>query len=168
MQYCMKKVPLADKADVLLLYSSLIGTDGCTWSAEYPNAEDVEKDIREQALYGLYCGGRLLAAAAAPEEEDWMHLACWDEKVRKPCGLARLGVAAEHQNLGLAKMLVAHVEQDVPKRGFDGVRLLVSDENIHAIGLYDAMGYACCGKASLYGMDWLCYEKNLANRAGCK
>lgn len=156
------RIALADESHteaVLALYHSLIGTDGCTWDLAYPHREDIRRDVEQRSLYILLEGGELLGAAAAGRDDELDGLDCFDQEVKAPCVLARLAVKAERQNQGIAKYLIRHIEAQAPARGFDGIRLLVSQTNPHAKAVYDGMGYACQGACAMYGRAWYCYEK---------
>lgn len=40
----------SDKTAILAIYRSAIGTEGCTWSMDYPNEEILQEDYRNQGL----------------------------------------------------------------------------------------------------------------------
>lgn len=151
-----------DAEQILRLYRSVMGKDGCTWDLEYPGPEDIQRDIENRSLYVVFHEGRLIAAAAAGEDEELSDLDCYSKEMKHPCELARIAVDQSCQNRGIAKGLLGHIEQDVLRRGFDGIRFLVSKTNPHARAVYDAMGYRCCGECVRYDKDWYCYEKLLS------
>ncbi len=166
----MKQIRLAtehDKEEIFQLYRSLIGTPGCSWDEDYPAMEDIESDLAQQALYVL-CSveeqtahSPILAAVAAGREEDLETVTCWSSDIQRPCGLSRLGVRREFQNQGLAKELVSAMEQEAIRRGFDGIHFFVSKTNPAALAVYQRLGYRSCGEATMFGVNWWCYEKAL-------
>jgi len=87
---------------------------------------------------------------------------------RRGSNLARLysiAVAAEFQRRGLARRLLAAVEDDAVRRGCRAMRLEVREDDPAAIALYETSGYQPFGKRALYydgKVDALRFEKSLA------
>lgn len=161
MDYKIRMAKICDIEEILDIYHSLIGKDGCTWDLDYPNIDDVKNDIRKNSLYIVLDGKKIIAVAAAGEDDELNGLDCYSKDIKIPCDLARIGVKGEYQNKGIAKYLIKYIENDVIKRGFDGIHFLVSKTNPHAKVLYDKMNYLCCGECIMYEIDWYCYEKKL-------
>ncbi len=158
-QYHFAVAEKTDYEDILDLYHSLIGTPGCTWSAEYPSREIVQEDIDNRSLYVLRDDrGRIIAVAAAgvSDELEKLH---WSQE--RPCDLARIGVSPEMQGRGVGTMMLRQVMDAVWERGFDGIRMLVSKSNPAALALYDKNGFQRCGETFMYGIDFYCYELRL-------
>lgn len=147
-----------DITTILSLYQSLIGTPGCTWSIEYPTIMDIKHDIDNHSLYCM-CGedDSIIAVAAAGNDDELCHLS-WDERMKNPCELARVGVKRSMQNHGLGYAIVEHVINDVKRRGFDGIRMLVSKTNPSALALYGKLNFHRCSETKMYNKDWYCYE----------
>lgn len=161
----IRKAKVFDVEEILCLYHSLIGTDGCTWSDEYPTRCDVESDLEKASLYVLYDeNNKILGVAAAGEDSELEHLKCWNTKILRVCDLARIGILSAYQGRGFGEMLVKYIERDVVKRGFDGIHFLVSKTNPRALALYDKLDYFNVGDAYMYDVDWYCYEKILVKR----
>ncbi len=148
-----------DENEILEIYHSLIGTLGCTWSEEYPSMEDIRNDISKKSLYVMCDKNKIIAVAAAGKDTELEDLTCWSRDIKQPCDLARIGVLKEFQNRGLAKKLVKYIENDVKKRGFDGIHFLVSKTNPSALSIYNKLGYKSCGETNMYDISWFCYEK---------
>lgn len=157
----IKMAKINDKEEIIKIYKSLIGFPGCTWSNEYPTIEDVYKDINKESLYIVYDDKKIIAVATAGKDEELEHLECWSKEIKAPCDLARIGVVKEYQSKGIAKILVKYIEQDVLKRGFDGIHFLVSKTNPKALAVYDRLEYKKCGETIMYDINWYCYEKKL-------
>ncbi len=156
MRYTVSTARPADAPAVFALYRSLIGTPGCTWSDEYPTFDLIERDILTGSLYILKDErGQLLAAAAAGPDDE---LEAYAWAPRHPCELARVAVAAPHQNKGVGSYLLRHVIEDVKTRGFDGIRMLVSIGNPPALALYDKHGFERMDIVHLYGHDFYRYQ----------
>lgn len=161
MEYKIELATEEKVEEILNIYHSLIGKDGCTWDYDYPNIADVKKDINKKSLYIVIKEKEIIAVAAAGEDDELQELDCYSENIKVPCDLARVAVKKEYQNKGIAKYLINYIEKQVVKRGFDGIHFLVSKTNPHAKAVYDKMNYKCCGECIMYDKDWFCYEKKL-------
>ncbi len=147
-----------DKVSILGLYQSLIGTPGCTWSVEYPTISEIQHDIDNSSLYCICNDNGIIIAVASAENSDELSDLSWDERVKNPCELARVGVKQSMQNHGLGYTIVGYVINDVKKRGFDGIHMLVSKTNPSALALYEKLNFHRCGETIMYNRDWYCYE----------
>lgn len=161
MEYRIEMATEENIEEILSIYHSLIGKDGCTWDFNYPNIDDVKNDIDKKSLYILLKDKKIIAVAAAGEDNELKELDCYSKNITVPCDLARIAVRTEYQNKGIAKYLISYIEKQVVKRGFDGIHFLVSKNNPHAKAVYDKMNYICCGECIMYDKDWYCYEKKL-------
>jgi ribosomal protein S18 acetylase RimI-like enzyme len=149
-----------DADEILYLYHSLIGTSGCTWSLDYPCMANIVEDIGKASLYCLRdVANRIVAVAAAGEYNELDNDSIeWDAAMQHPCDLARIGVLPGLHHRGLGSLLLAHVMRDVQKRGFDGIRMLVSKTNSNALALYNKNGFSCCGEIFMYGINFYCFQ----------
>lgn len=147
-----------DRSEVMALYRSMIGTPGCTWSADYPTEEFFDDDVARGSLFVARENGAIVACISVDHDELVDGLPCWSA-APSACGeLSRLCVRADCQNRGLAKHMMRYALEILKQRGFSGARYLVSPHNPHALAAYRAMNFTEAGKASLFGQDWLCYE----------
>jgi len=158
MKYDFSLASISDASEILALYHSLIGTEGCAWNVDYPNMEFVESDIRNESLYILKDGDKIIAATYAGQIDELAELS-WSPK--KPCELARLAVRADMQKKGIASLLLGHVKRAVKERGFDGIVMMVSKANPPAIALYDRNGFVRCGEVFMFEIDFYCYEAKI-------
>lgn len=147
-----------DIESIFSIYKSLIGTPGCSWSIDYPTIADVQYDIDNNSLYCM-CddNGNIVAAAAAGTFSGLKQL-IWNNKMKNPCELARVGVMQSMQNKGIGYAIIKHVINDVKTRGYDGILMLVSKTNTSALALYEKLGFIRYGEARMYDNDWYCYE----------
>lgn len=153
---------LSDKAEILALYRSLVGTQYCAWTDEYPNEADVENDLSRNALFCMKDeGGRIAGTISIDHDEAVEKLPCWREALKPAGELSRLGVRREYQNQGLARLLLQHGMEELKHRGFKSVHFLVCKTNIKAIRSYDKLSFEVVGECRLFGEDWWCYEKAL-------
>lgn len=151
----------SDSDAVLSLYHTLIGVDGCTWSNDYPTAEDVSCDVANRSLYVLTAtGGAIIAAAFAGACDELEGLECFSG-MDKPCDVARVGVLRDLQNKGLGEYMIKSSLFRAGERGFRSARLLVSKANPHAMRLYGKCGFTLCGEAHMYGIDFYAMKRGL-------
>ena len=152
---------LAEKTElneIINFYHSFIGTSGCTWHLDYPNEEIVRNDIDSQSLYTLRDKENTLVAVAAAGKSDELLELEWS--LKKPCDLARIGVALALQGQGFGTIMLKQVINAVAERGFDGIRMLVNKNNPAALALYNKNGFRKCGETRMYDRDFFCYEMN--------
>ncbi|NDV45934.1 GNAT family N-acetyltransferase [Paludibacter sp. 221] len=156
MDYFFALAKRSDTPEILKLYRSLIGTPGCTWHSEYPNREITESDIDAESLYMITDKSHKIIAVATAGKDNELDELDWESK--NPCYLARVGVLTEKQGLGIGGLLLKKVIFAVKKRGFDGIRMLVSPDNTAALALYKHYGFAKRSEVYMYDHDYLCYE----------
>ena len=48
---------------------------------------------------------------------------------------------------------------ELKRRGFRGIHILVNRHNVKAIRCYAVFGFRTAGECRMYGQDFLCYEK---------
>lgn len=162
MEYIIEFATEKNIEEVLNIYHSLLGKDGCNWDFDYPAIDDIKNDINKKSLYIVLDNKEIIAAAAAGKDDELIELDCFSKEIKEPCYLARIGVKTEYQNKGVAKYLISYIQKQVVKRGFDGMHFLVSKTNPHAIAVYKKLGYVCCGECIMYDdKEWYCYEKKL-------
>lgn len=161
MDFEIRKALIGDAEQIHALYSSRIGTKGCTWDAGYPTLELVKKDIERQALYAVYCGDKAVAAAVCGEDRDLRRFDVWNGEIKNPCELERVGILEEYQGNHFVSRLLKYIEADMRSQGFDGILLLVDPDNERARALYEHLGFSCKGERFGWEHLWSCYEKRL-------
>ena len=156
MNYTFSLAQAADAPAVFKLYRTMLGIPGCTWTDEYPNEELVAMDIRTESLYLLKdADGTIVAAAAAGPDDE---LKDFEWGLDNPCELARVAVAYTLQNQGLGFLLLRQVIDAAKARGFDGIRMLVSPENISAQALYRKLGFERLDEVQMFGLHFYRYR----------
>lgn len=154
----------ADKAEILALYRSLVGTEYCAWTDEYPNETEIEGDLSRNALFCMKDeNGKIAGTISIDHDEEVEKLPCWREALKPAGELSRLGVRREYQNQGLARQLLQYGMEELKRRGFKSVHFLVCKTNIKAIRSYSKLNFEVVGECSLFGEDWWCYEKALTS-----
>ncbi len=88
-------------------------------------------------------------------------LTCWSETMVPSAEVSRVGVCQEFQNQGIAGKLLKGVMEELKKRGYKAVHLLVAKDNVKALRSYDKLNFENVGECELWGHMYWCYEKAL-------
>lgn len=151
-----------DKSEILSLYQSMIGTKGCTWTADYPNEEILENDIKRQAIFVMKNEkNEIIGTISIDDDKEADMLTCWSGSLKPAAELARLAIKSTYQNQGLARLMFQRTMEELKKRNYKSVHFLVSKTNIKALRSYARLNFEKKGESNLYGEDWWCYEKEL-------
>ena len=150
-----------NRAEILALYKAQIGREFCPWTDEYPSDVTIDFDLSRDALYVLKMDGRIKAAVSLEEDEDVDNLSCWDATKAPEGELARIAVDPEEQSKGLGRIMLRFGMDELKRRGFKGIHMLVNKHNKKAIRCYSVFGFDVVGECSMYDQDFLCYEKEL-------
>ncbi|MBO4782972.1 MAG: GNAT family N-acetyltransferase [Lachnospiraceae bacterium] len=150
-----------DRAEIMALYKAQIGREFCPWTDEYPSDVTIDFDLSRDALFVLKMDGRIKAAVSLEEDEDVDNLSCWDATKAPEGELARIAVDPEEQSKGLGRIMLQFGMDELKRRGFKGIHMLVNKHNKKAIRCYSVFGFDVVGECSMYDQDFLCYEKEL-------
>ena len=150
-----------NRAEILALYKAQIGREFCPWTDEYPSDVTIDFDLSRDALFVLKMDGRIKAAVSLEEDEDVDNLSCWDATKAPEGELARIAVDPEEQSKGLGRIMLQFGMDELQRRGFKGIHMLVNKHNKKAIRCYSVFGFDVVGECSMYDQDFLCYEKEL-------
>ena len=150
-----------NRAEILALYKAQIGREFCPWTDEYPSYVTIDFDLSRDALFVLKMDGRIKAAVSLEEDEDVDNLSCWDATKAPEGELARIAVDPEEQSKGLGRIMLQFGMDELKRRGFKGIHMLVNKHNKKAIRCYSVFGFDVVGECSMYDQDFLCYEKEL-------
>jgi len=141
--------------EIIDLYHSLVGAEGCSWNLDYPDKETAENDVANGSLYVLKADDKIIAAVSAVDPDELMHLP-W--KPHKPCELARLCVAPYMQKRGIGEIILRNIIKIIKEKDYDGIVMLVGKTNFAALALYDNNGFEKCGEVNMYDIDFYCYQ----------
>ena len=150
-----------DRAELMALYKAQIGREFCPWTDGYPSNETIDYDLSRDALYVLKINGKIKAAVSLEEDEDVDKLSCWDVTITPEGELARIAVTPEEQGKGLGRIMLQFGMDELKRRGFKGIHMLVNKYNKKAIHCYSVFGFDIVGECHMYDQDFLCYEKEL-------
>ena len=145
-----RKAKREEAEEILQLYQSLIGTEYCVWTENYPTEREVEFDLSRDALFCLRekPSGRLMGTISIDD----------DPEVE---ALSRLGVAAEYQNRGIARILLREAMAELKSQGYKAAHILVAKDNVKALRSYEKLHFTTAGECELFGHSYWCYEKEL-------
>lgn len=173
--------------EILQLYRSLIGTEYCVWTENYPTEREVEFDLSRNALFCLYeripeadegeqgarlsegqtvgtlpvTRGRLMGVISMDDDPEVEALSCWSEDLTPVAELSRLGVAAEYQNRGIARILLQEAMAELKTQGYKAAHILVAKDNVKALRSYEKLHFSTAGECELFGHSYWCYERKL-------
>ena len=151
-----------DADSVLHLYRAQIGREYCFWNEDYPGPDTIAADLARQGLFVMKnAAGEIIAAISVEEDENVNRLNCWTPELQPGGEFARLAVAPDWQNQGLAQRMVAHILGVLRQRGYRSVHILVNRDNVKAIRSYAHIGFRVAGECFMYQQHFLCYEKAL-------
>ncbi len=68
----------------------------------------------------------------------------------------RLYVPDHARGLGIAKILMAHLEEQASKQGLQSVKLETGEKLVAAVALYKSLGFSVCDKFGNYEDDPVC------------
>lgn len=148
--------------NVMKLYLSAVGQEGCAWDENYPTKDIILEDIKQKALYGIRDDReKFVALIAQDRDAEVEKLECWSQDKLPACELARLVVSTEYQNQGLGRMMLRCGMDALSKKGYRGVHYLVAENNEKAVRSYRALNFDSVGETDLFGVHFLCFEKEI-------
>ena len=150
-----------DRAEIMALYKAQIGREFCPWTDEYPSDVTIDFDLSRDALFVLKMDRKIKAAISLEEDEDVDRLTCWDRELAPEGEVARVAVLPEAQNKGLGRIMMQYAMDELKRRGYKGIHILVNKHNIKAIRCYEVFGFRTVGECHMYDQDFFCYEKEL-------
>ncbi|MFQ7419422.1 MAG: GNAT family N-acetyltransferase [Blautia massiliensis (ex Durand et al. 2017)] len=140
----------------------MLGTPYCVWTEEYPSEKEVEFDLSRDALFCMRDdAGNIAGVISIDDDPNVECLTCWSETMVPSAEVSRVGVCQEFQNQGIAGKLLKGVMEELKKRGYQAVHLLVAKDNVKALRSYDKLNFENVGECELWGHMYWCYEKAL-------
>ena len=150
-----------DRNEILALYKEQIGKEYCPWDEEYPSNETIDLDLSRDALFVMKMNGSIKAAVSIEEDELVNRLPCWNKNLAPLGELARVAVLPEEQGKGLGRIMLQFGMDELKRRGFKGIHILVGKYNTKAIKCYAVFGFHIVGECYMYEQEFLCYEREL-------
>ena len=65
---------------------------------------------------------------------------------------------------GLARRLVAFIMEELARRGYRSIHLIVNSRNETALRSYAAFSFDTVGECDMYNQHFLCFEKGLGEQ----
>lgn len=117
------------------------------WDELYPLREDFQEDIEKGQLYMGLMNGRLAVIYVLNQEcDEEYETGSWKDKDEPFYVIHRLCVNPDFQNQGIAKRVLAHIEEEVKPLGIHSMRLDVFSGNPAAFTRYCHSGYQKVGE----------------------
>ena len=157
----IRKAKIEEAEEILKIYKSLIGYEGCLWDEYYPNIEIVNNDIKNETLYVALIDDEIVGAAQSGIDEELFNMEFFTKEKKNPRDLSRVAVKKEYQKQGIARKIIAYIEDELRKDGVDYMYLTVGKTNIKAYNLYKTIGYETKGEMVKFDSDWYCQEKKI-------
>ncbi|MCR4787130.1 MAG: GNAT family N-acetyltransferase [Lachnospiraceae bacterium] len=151
-----------DKEEILKLYRMQIGRKFCPWDEHYPSEDEIEYDLSRDSLFVMKDDeGNIIAAISIDSDEQVEALEFWSKELSPGGELSRLAVHPDHQNKGIAPMLIKHCMEVLKERGYKSVHFLVNKNNEKALRSYASLGIPKVGETFMYEQPFFCYESRL-------
>lgn len=148
-------------AAVMLLYKSVIGTVGCTWSEQYPSEKELRDDYTADCLFVLDVHNIILGAVSVVPENELDDQETWTVNDGTQREIARVVVTPACQGCGYARRMLTQLFEQLKAAGCHSVHILVAKINKPAIRLYRSMGFSFLGECFLYEYHFFTCEKIL-------
>ncbi len=161
MEYTIASACEDDREELLALYKSQVGREGCPWTDEYPSNETIDFDLSRDALYVLKTDGKIVGAISIEEDEEVNKIPYWNRELEPEAEFARIAVSPDMQGQGIGKILVKFLLDELKKKGFKGIHIIVNRYNPKALRLYDSFEFKNVGECSMYNQDFFCYELDI-------
>ena len=110
------------------------------WNEFYPY-EEFEGDIVSNSLYLLTSKEGIVAAFGMYNSVTGWENFGWEDKKANSIYLSRLGVNPNFLRKGIGSLILDYAQKMATKKNVSFIRLLVSNENIPAIKLYEKNGF---------------------------
>ena len=150
-----------DREEILALYHMQVGREFCPWTEQYPGEDEITYDLSRDALYVMKEEGRIIGAVSLEEDPQVDRLDCWTKELLPGGELARLAVHPDHQNRGIARLLLQYGMDRWKEKGVKSIHFLVNRRNEKAIRSYAVFGFDIVGECEMYDQPFYCYEKKL-------
>lgn len=162
MSYTFEMAKREDAEEVLALYKSVLKSEGCVWTETYPSEEELEFDLKRDALFVMRDDtNKIIGAISIDEDPLVQKLECWSKTLEPSGELARLCVDINLQNRGIARELLKNGMKVLKERGYKGIHFLVCKSNMKAVNSYSRLNFNNVGDCYMFENDYWCYEKEL-------
>ena len=133
------------------------------WQNGYPNPEVIQNDVEKEAGYVLLDGETIVGYCALLINDEPLYekivgnwLSNGDYII-----LHRVAISDAHLGKGLAKKLLAFVEDYALSKNIYSIKADTNIDNPAMIGIFEKMGYSFCGEVHFKAGRRIAYEKLL-------
>ena len=111
--------------------------------------------------FSLKINDKIHGCFSIEEDEEVKSLNCWNSELEPEAEFARIAVLPDSQNKGIGRIMLEFLTEELKKRGYKGIHILVNKHNKKALRLYDSFEYKNVGECFMYDQDFFCYEKEI-------
>jgi len=155
-----RKAKEDEKETILCLYRSVMNTQFCTWTDDYPSMDEINWDLSAGNLFVLTNSEAIVGAVSIVPENELNDLPFWQENTSVG-EIARICLSPAFQGKGISAVLLEMIEDELIRRGIHAVHLLVAKKNIPAYRTYLKAGFSVRGECAMFGNDFYACEKVL-------
>ncbi|EJO5348542.1 GNAT family N-acetyltransferase [Clostridium botulinum] len=151
---------------ITIVKKHMIQNGNDQWEGEYPDIDTLKRDIIKGHLYTVIQEDNCLAIIAINKEQAPEYKGVnWRLNDNCPLVVHRLAVNPKFQGKGIAKNLMAFVEEKAKKHKNASIRLDTYSKNKTAINLYKKLGYSIVGEVYFRDKElpFKCFEKIIEN-----
>ncbi len=148
------------KEEILALYRTMLG-GLADWNEYYPSMDNIEFDIERGNLFVMMDREDIIAAISIDEDDEVAQLKNWSRELEPAGELSRVCVRKDHQNQGIARVMMEYAFAQLRSRGCRGVHILVREKHKIALKSYSHLGYRPVGKCRLFEKEFLCFEREV-------
>lgn len=128
------------------------------WNDQYPSKEMVRDDIESKNLVSLKDKDNIIAVSFIGDRYNPDPVKNWKLDLQKPARWARICVHPDYQGKGIGRIFTENIINDLKIKGYDGIRIIVAQENIAALKLYNHFNFINQGEYIDNNIKWFCYE----------
>ncbi len=157
MELNFRKAFFKEKEQIYYLYKSVVGTENCVWSFDYPSMLEIDEDLNSNNLYVLIKNKQIIGAISIVPKNELANFQCW--KCDSGREIARVVIHKEYQGLGLSYYMVEKINYILFENGYKSVHLAVYKNNIAAYKTYLKAGFNVVSEEFMYGNNYYLMEK---------
>lgn len=133
------------------------------WQDGYPNPEILSRDIELGQGYVLMMGDHLAAYCAILINDEPAYDLLQGQWLSEGDFVVfhRVAVATAYLGMGMAKKLLAYIEEFAIQKGIYSIKADTNFDNAAMLGLLEKGGYQYCGEVIFRGSPRMAFEKRL-------
>jgi ribosomal protein S18 acetylase RimI-like enzyme len=137
------------------------------WDEVYPNAANVDEDLRNGQLYVVRAAGRIAGMVTLNQACDLDYAnGQWQAEGPDFMVIHRLIVPPSAQGQGVGTRMMLNIETMLREQGTKSIRLDAFTQNPHSLRLYEKLGYRIVGEAQWRKGRFFLMEKDIRDVTG--